>query len=83
MIYSSHSINERIKNSLVCSDWRLYKCIEMCVPVSLSNERYQICPSSDVLKWSSDHIMLKLSSKEAFGWAASEDTQEAAMKAAV
>jgi hypothetical protein len=41
------------------------------IPVSLSKERYQICVSVEVAKWSSDHIMLKLSSKDPLDIAAS------------
>jgi len=43
------------------------------IPVSLSSERYQICPSLEVVKWSSDHIMLKLSSKDPLDTAASDE----------
>lgn len=40
-------------------------------PVFSSSVRYQTCPSGEVLKWSSAHSILKLSSKEEF-FAASE-----------
>lgn len=54
------------------------------IPVSLSSDRCQICPSVEVVKWSSDHIISKLSSKEAFGSAAASDTErEAAIRAAM
>jgi hypothetical protein len=43
------------------------------IPVSLSKERNQICPSVEVVKWSSDHIMLKLSSKDPLDIAASAE----------
>ena len=57
--------------------------MKLCVPVSLLSERCQICPSSEVVKWSLDHIMLKLSSKNALDMLAATDEKEAAMKARV
>ncbi|KAG5391857.1 hypothetical protein IGI04_021820 [Brassica rapa subsp. trilocularis] len=51
------------------------------VPVSLSKARFQICPSSEVVKWFSDHIILKFSSKDCVGTAViEEDTIRAATK---
>lgn len=46
------------------------------VPVSLSRDRCQISPSSEVVKWSSDHIISKLSSKDPFESAASDKEEE-------
>lgn len=51
-----------------------------CLPVSSSRERYQISPSAEVLKWFSDHIMSKLSSKEVAGAAASDEEEEQAAR---
>lgn len=60
----------------------VYICVCMCIPVSLSKERYQIWPSSDVLKWSSDHMMLKLSLKDGFD-EVTEDCEQTVIKAAM
>lgn len=49
------------------------------VPVSLSKARFQICPSSEVVKWFSDHIILKFSSNDCVGTA---EVEEDAIRAA-
>lgn len=38
--------------------------MEIRVPAFLSKDRYQICPSSEVLKLVAGQVLLKLSSKE-------------------
>ena len=50
----------------------------MCIPVCLSRARYHTWPSGEVLKWSSAHIILKLSSKEKELGAALEEISDPA-----
>ena len=45
------------------------------------NDRYQVCPSTEVLKWLSGQDLLKLSSNETFDRAAVNDEQEEAIRA--
>jgi hypothetical protein len=71
-------------NHKECLAFKLKQRIScICLPVSLSKARYQVCPSSEVVKWFSDHIILKLSVNDPLESAASHTKPEAAMRAAM